>query len=149
MTIDKTMNVNASNILSMTSTKPDKVYLPYKVDGNILSHASNLLAQMVDGNGSYDETSADDMRRFRSKVDEAMAGSTITAYVVPRVSRHFPSVGFVIEVDAPNGEHLTERVHMPRSEKQAGEILSAYFAAGAQGLNTSVRESYKRQFATA
>lgn len=149
MTIDKTMNVSVSNILSMTSVKADKVYLPYRVDGNIRFHVSDLLAAMVDSNGNYAETSADDMRRFRSEVDKAMAGSTITAYVVPHISRRFLSVGFVIEVDAPNGEHLTKRVHMPRSEKQAGEILSAFFAAGAQGLNTSVRASYKRQLATA
>lgn len=149
MTIDKTMTANMNNILSMTSAKPDMIYLPYKADGNILFHASDLLAEMVDSNGNYDETSADDMRNFRAEVDKTMAQSKIAAYVVPHVSRRFPSVGFVIEVDAPNGKRLTKRVFAPRAEKQADEILTAFFAAGAQGLNADVRESYKRQLATA
>lgn len=149
MTIDKTMTIDARNILSMTSVKHDKIYLPYMVDSNILFHASDLLAEMVDSNGNYDETSTDDLRRFRAEVDKTMAESKIMAYVVPHVSRRLPSAGFVIEVDAPNGKRLTKRVFAPRAEKQAGEILTAFFAAGAQGLNADVRESYKRQLATA
>lgn len=148
MTIDTFMSVDVSNILSMASVRCNRVYLPYRVDGNILFHVSNLLAGMVDSNGTYDDSNDDDMMRFRAEVDKAMAGSAVRAFLVPHVSRRFPSVGFVIEVDAPNGEHLTERVHMPRSEKQAGEILSAFFAAGAKGLNAGIRESFKRQLTT-
>lgn len=148
MTIDRIMTPNMNNILSMTSVKPDRIYLPYKADGNILFHASNLLAEMADSNGNYDETSADDLRRFRAEIDKMMAESKITTYVVPHVSRHFPSIGFVIEIDAPNGNHLTKRVFAPRAEKQAGVILTAFFATGAQGLNADVRESYKKQLAT-
>lgn len=149
MSIDKTMTANLHNILSMTSAKPDKIYLPYKPDGNILYHASDMLAGMVDSNGNFDESCADDMQRFRAEVDKAMAESKITVYIVPHVSRYFPSVGFVIEIDTPNSEHLSKRVFVPRAAKETEKILSAYFAAGAQGLDANMAECYKRQLATA
>lgn len=143
-----TMTANMCNI-TLISAEPNKIYLPYKLDGGILYHASDLVAEMVDRNGNFDETSADDMRRFRAEVEKAMAESQITAYVVLHVSKNFPSVGFVIEVDAPNGKRLTKRVFVPRAEKQAGKILAAFYAAGAQGLNAAVKKSYARQLAIA
>lgn len=70
---------------------------------------------------------------------------TVSAYLVPHVSRTRPTIGYVVVISTSDGQQITKRIFSPAASQTAAAILDSFFKAGAPGLDDEYRKCYEQQ----
>lgn len=112
------------NNITMTSANRTRIYLPYTLTDGLSMEA--LKAAWEDGKTEQDI-------------------KTVSAYLVPHVSRTRPSIGYIVEITTNDGQRITKRIFSPATAQTAATILNSFFAAGAPGLDAEYRKCYEQQ----
>lgn len=71
--------------------------------------------------------------------------SNIEAYLVPRVSRRRPTIGFILKIITNDGQQISALVYVPTAPEIVANILDRFFEAGAPGLDAVYRECFEEQ----
>lgn len=130
------MTINPADVLAWESAKSDRVYLPYRVNDDLLSEAYNAIADSIHAEAN--------MSDFDNAVSRALDSATVTACIVPHVSRSFPSIGFVISVILADGKRLERRVPVKSTDESYTDIVNQFFQSGANGLDKSYKDYYSK-----
>lgn len=141
---DHLLTIDSSAIQGMTSTRPDRIALPYAISGDIIYHVGQMLSDHVGQTREYPDTPTGD-RQLSKDVTAMLNESTITAHLVLQPSRIQPRTGLAIDVTTPDGQRLHMGIYAPSGSKAAAEIIAKFLAAGAPGLRGDIRQSYERQ----
>lgn len=112
------------NTLTMTSANTTRIYFPCDLTDDLSFEA--LKATWEHGQDIEDI-------------------GTISAYLVPHVSRTRPTLGYVVEVTTNDGQRIKKHIHSPGEDETAAAILDSFFAAGAPGLDAEYRKCYEQQ----
>ena len=139
------INITRTDVLSMTSTRYDRITLPIAQTADVLFYAEAMLAEVTpttsypDTDEGADRYTADCLR----VLDKSEIGATVT--LTPQPKRISASVD--LTVTTPNGQHLQRRYVCRMDDKVPAEIISVFFEAGAAGLRADYREYFRRRFA--
>ena len=137
----RTYTCNASltsrDVLDWTSTKADRISLPYRSTGDILYHADMLIVEDMPYNG--DENDMDAAAAFDAECLEALGTSTVTAMlrILPYKDRLL--AGIDLTVDTADGRHLERHLTGDMERETIGAILDRFFDMGAAGLSSTFR----------
>ena len=142
--IDYQMTINRNAIMSMNSTRPDRIALAYANTGDICYHVGQMLADYV-GTVRNCPDAAEGDRQLSEDVTAMLNESTIAAHLVLQLSHAQPRAGLAIDVITPDGQQLHRSIYAPSGSRAAAEIITAYLAEGAPGLRDDVRQSYEHQ----
>lgn len=140
---DKSISIDYTAILSMTSTSPDRIRFPYANTADVLFYAESLIAEAISTTG-YPNTD-EGAERYTADCLGILGKSTINAYLTLQTSTTHPRAGLDIEVMTPNGQRLQTHVYASSAGVTAAEIITDYFWDGAPGLRADANQLFKRQ----
>ena len=139
------ITIDSADILSLTSTRYDRITLPIAQTADVLFFAEALLAEAtpVDGYPDTDEGADRYTADCLGILDKSEISAVLT--LIPYRSRISASVD--LTVTTPNGQHLQRRYVCRMDGETAAEIIKDFFEAGAAGLREDFREYFQRRFA--
>lgn len=139
------ITINPADILSLTSTRTDRITLPIKPQtDDVLFYAEQMIAEATPVDGYPDTDEGAD--RYTADCLRILDKSEISAVLtlIPHRSRISASVD--LTVTTPNGQHPQRRYVCRMDDKVPAEIISVFFEAGAAGLRADFREYFERHF---
>lgn len=142
--IDYDMTINRTNILSMTTARADRIYLPYTNTGGVCYYVGQMLADHIGQTREYPDTPTGD-RQLSKDTTAMLDHSKISTCLVLQPSRIQPRAGLAINVTTPDGQRLHQMIYVPNGNDIAAGIVSKFLKAGAPGLRDDVRRSYEHQ----
>ena len=140
---DKSITIDRAAIQSMTSSRPDRIRLPYAATDDVLFWAENVIAEATPTTG-YPNTD-DGAERYTAACLRVLGESTINAYLTLQTSTTHPRAGLDIEVSTPDGQHLQTHVYASSASETAAEIITDYLTEGAPGLREDIRRLFEQQ----
>ena len=138
------INITQADILSLSSTRPDRISLPVKPQSDALFFSEQLIAEATpvdtypNSDEGADQYTADCLRIL----SDSRISATVT--LIPQRSRISATVDLVLTT--PNGQRLQRRYVCRIPENDATKIIKDFFEAGAAGLRADFRGYFKRRF---
>lgn len=130
---DDYFKIRQEDVTGWTSSRPDRISLPYRHTGDILYHANMLIVENTPYHG--DENDMDAAAAFDAECLKELDRSTITALLRILPYRNMLLAGIDLTVTTADGRHLERQITGNVERDSIEAILDRFFSMGAAGLS--------------